>query len=664
MKHLILGTAGHIDHGKTALVRALTGVETDRLREEQERGITIDLGFAALEGADVRVGLVDVPGHEGYVRNMLAGATGMDAALVVVAADEGIMPQTREHLGILEMLAVPQVLFVLTKIDRVEPDWLELVRDDLAEFLAAGPWPSAAVHEVSSLTGEGIEALREAIVALAAEVRDSGAADEVVLPVDRVFSVRGTGSVVTGSLLSGELRTGSVVHVLPEGLPGRVRALQQHGAEAERVGPGSRVAVALSGERMDLEHLRRGQLVVTNPAWRASSMLTVELRTLPDTGWSLRHGQRVRLHLGTDEVMARVVLFDRDGDYDHDHDPTEAEVEAQVQAEAEVEPGSPRLGQLRTERPVAARSGQRFVVRSYSPVATIGGGEVIEPLAPRRTRINDEQRAALERLRAKDSGDRIVAVLDLAGWAGADPALLPVQAGVTPAEARAFTPETHGALALPRGAWVGPEPAAEAARRLMHKLDRLHAEEPWWPAIGVDRLRAMLPDGCAAGLADAVLAREVEAGRLELTEGRARRPGHEPTLTPEQERRRDALVRVYREAGLTPPLLSELPEQSEPLPVDDTTRMLIEQLQSEGRLARLDPELWIWSEHLDGVAARVGTELAGGEGLGPADFREIIPVTRKHLLPILTHLDVRGVTVLEGGVRRVFAAAGEQTGDV
>ncbi|MDT8369327.1 MAG: selenocysteine-specific translation elongation factor, partial [Longimicrobiales bacterium] len=285
-RRLILGTAGHIDHGKTALVRALTGVDTDRLAEEKARGITIDLGFAELADDGMSFGVVDVPGHEGFVRNMLAGITGIDLALLVVAAEEGVMPQTREHVAILDLLGVRRVIVALTKVDLVEPEWVDLVEEEVRELLEPTGFAAAPMVRTSVESGEGIEALRRGLRE-AAEVAEAPDEDDVtLLPVDRVFTVRGTGTVVTGTLVSGRIRVGEGVRVIPGGLEARVRGLQLHGGDVEVAGAGARVAVALAGEGVAPEAVERGRALVTEPLWEASSMLTVRVRVLPDTGWS------------------------------------------------------------------------------------------------------------------------------------------------------------------------------------------------------------------------------------------------------------------------------------------------------------------------------------------------------------------------------------------
>ncbi|MGW8266572.1 MAG: selenocysteine-specific translation elongation factor, partial [Longimicrobiales bacterium] len=397
MPSLILGTAGHIDHGKTALVRALTGIDTDRLKEEKERGITVDLGFAELSvREDLHFGVVDVPGHEGFIKNMLAGATGMDLVLLVVAADEGIMPQTREHLAIVQLLGVPRLVVALAKADLVEEDWLELVREEVRETLSDTPYRGASIVPVSSVTGEGLGDLRETLAELGSLAVKKEDEDVPRLPVDRVFTIKGAGTVVTGTLWSGHLRIGDRVRILPGDKEGRVRSLQLHGKGVDEAPAGTRVAVGLTGAGVTHRTLSRGQTLVTGNGWSASWMLDCHLTVLPDTGWEVRQGQRVRVHLGTAEVLSRVSVLEGD----------------------RLGPGQEGWVQLRLEEPVLARVHDRLVIRSYSPLTTIAGGHVAEVLPLKRRSLKEGERDRLKARIGSDTRKALSALLESAAWKG------------------------------------------------------------------------------------------------------------------------------------------------------------------------------------------------------------------------------------------------------
>ncbi len=627
MRKLILGTAGHIDHGKTTLVRALTGVDTDRLKEEKERGITIDLGFAELPlGEDVRYGIVDVPGHEGFIRNMLAGATGMDVVLLVVAADEGVMPQTREHLAIVRLLGVDRLVVAHTKSDLVEEDWLELARDDVAGLLVATGFADAPIVATSSGTGQGLDELRDALARVGVVARERARSDLARLPVDRSFTVKGTGTVVTGTLWSGTLSQDERVHVLPAGLDARVRGLQVHAQGVPQAGAGERVAVALSGSGIEVGALGRGQVLTTGDGWAATEAITARISMLGDTPWVIERGQRVRVHLGTAEVMARAFVLDREV----------------------IEPGEDGWVQLRLEEPLVARATDRFVVRSYSPVTTIGGGIVAEPHPPRRTRLPEPLARTLETILEGDPPERVASALALAGWGGATEGALAVSTGLPPVEVERSL-EGAEALITSRAAYSA-QVLGEGLATLAARVDAYHREEPLRPGIPLGLLRQAIPEAAGPELADALLERLSREGVLEIRKDVVLRSGFSPELSSEAEDLRERLVNIYHEAGLTPPALKELPDdlrdRKEFWPL---VRMLVDQ----GLLVTLNDEFFASADAVRDGARRVTEALGGKAGLGPADFRDVLPLTRKHLVPLLGYFDAHGVTIRQGDVREV-----------
>ncbi|MFQ5536926.1 MAG: selenocysteine-specific translation elongation factor [Gemmatimonadota bacterium] len=637
MTRVILGTAGHIDHGKTALVKALTGTDTDRLKEEKTRGITIDLGFAHLEGpGGIRMGVVDVPGHEDFVRTMVAGASGMDVVLLVVAADEGVMPQTREHVAIVHLLGAREMVVALTKADLVEEEWLALVAEEVREFLADTPFAGATVVPTSAVTGDGLDALLHALAAAARRASRHDDGDLLRLPVDRAFTVAGTGTVVTGTLWSGTISVGDTVRILPAGVPARVRGLQRHGGQTSSVPAGSRAAVALAGKVRPGDAVARGSVLVSHPGWEAGSMLTARLRLLPDTTWRLEHNQRVHVHLGTAEVLARCAL---------------------LSAGAALGPGATGWVQLRLEAPLAARARDPFILRSYSPVTTFAGGRVAEADAPKRRHLDPDAQAALERILDGAPHEAVAAALEVAGWAGVEPALLPLRTGLSPALV-AETLTGSESVAVEAGSRLfHPGIAQEADARLLAALQEGHEKDPLAPTLPMAELdRAALPDWAASGLAESRLQALIRAGRVTRSGSGVRLAEHGVHLSPDQERAADALARIFAEAGPSPPAVRELPEN---LRGRDDLPGLLHHLEASGVLVALSPVFWIHRPALEEIEERVRQEFAGREGLGPADFRTAIPVTRRHLMPILAYLDGRGVTVREGDRRRVPISRGE-----
>ncbi len=619
----IVGTAGHIDHGKTALIGALTGEETDRLPEERRRGISIDLGFSHLEVEDARLGIVDVPGHEDFIRNMLAGATGIDVLLLVVAADEGVMPQTREHTAIAELLGVHRAVVALTKVDLVDDDWLGLVHDDLADFLADTPFAGAPIVPTSAVTGAGLDELRDTLGRVFTGAR--GRPDDLFrMPIDRAFTVRGTGTVVTGTVWGGRLQRDESVRLLPDGPEARVRTLQVHGREVESVEAGERAAIALAGT--DRSAAIRGMTLVTDDGWAPTHILTVRLRVLPATGWSIEARQRVRVHLGTAEVMARVVLLEGAGP---------------------LAPGQEAWAQLRLEEPLVARVGDRLVVRSYSPVTTIGGGVVAEPTAGRRSQVDAAEGTALEALLGAPGPATVLGLLEAAGTAGVLQGALPVLSGASPAE----VDRTLDDAVVVGDRAFHTDAAAAVRERILAAVGAYHEAHHLEPGMDPEALRRAAEPGDPGLIEhalDALRGDEVLVSRG----GRVARSDWEVTLAPAEAALRDRIAGAIAAAGHEPPRLDELlaslgsPEAAVPL---------LELLELEGGVVRLEHDLFMDASTLHAFAAAVRERFAGRQDLAPSDFRAIADVSRRHLMPLLAYLDRVGITVRSGDGRSVPA---------
>jgi selenocysteine-specific elongation factor len=624
MRSLILGTAGHIDHGKTALVRALTGVDTDRLKEEKERGITVDLGFAELVLADhdLRFGIVDVPGHEGFIRNMLAGATGMDLVLLVVAADEGIMPQTREHLSIVQLLGVRRLVVALAKSDLVEADWSELVVEDVRETLLETPYADAPILPVSSVTGEGLEELRRALGAVGSEAEAKQSEDVARLPVDRVFTIRGAGTIVTGSLWTGTLRAGDRVSVLPGNLEARVRSLQLHGQDVEEARAGARVAVGLTGTGISHQTLVRGQTLVTGSGWVTSRMLDARLRVLPDTGWALEQGQRVRVHLGTAEVLARVVLLEAD----------------------DLASGEEGWAQLRLEKPLLARGRDHLVIRSYSPVTTIAGGRVAEVDPDKRRRLESGEGKRLDARTGADAGPALRALIESRGWRGVSVLALPQLLGFPTDVITGALGELTGSGGCIRldDLLVGAGTWDRARSRIRETLAGFHEAEPLKPGMPLQELRQSLPRSAARALGEAALQSVVDDGLIRLLKGLAAQTGFSPVLNREQESLRERIRGRLRESGLAVPGPAEMAETFRASL--DEVRGILRLMEAQGEVVSLEGDLFLPRTAVAEAGAALVEAFGGETGLGPADFKAVLGVSRKFLLPLLRHLDTLGIT--------------------
>jgi selenocysteine-specific elongation factor len=627
---VILGTAGHIDHGKTSLVRALTGTDTDRLKEEKARGITIELGFAELaEEGRPHFGVVDVPGHEAFVRAMVAGAAGMDVVLLVIAADEGVMPQTREHLAIVELLGVPELVVALTKCDAADAEWLELVDSDVEDTLATTPYATALRIRTSATEGTGLDELLDALTQAAERVRSTEEVDLARLPLDRVFTIQGTGTVVTGTLWTGSLSTGDKVRVLPGDLHARIRSLQVHGRAAQVAEAGDRTAVALIGEGGDRELVSRGATLVTDPAWESSWMLTTRVDMLGDTAWELEHNQRVHVHHGTAEVLARCALLESES----------------------LGAGDRGWVQLRLEEPLVARAGDRFVLRAYSPVTTIGGGVVAEPVPPKRNRLAEEDRSQLEAIVDGSCADGVLASLALAGWAGVRRSALPLVTGHPTVRVDQALEELDAGRVLTAGGYVFGEAIRHEAEKLVKDaVDAGHVEDSLRVSIPLSAVRSSLPKWAPAELADAVIEALVSRGDLESADGGVLRSGFRPVLTEEQGVASADLLAAIASEGLAAPLVEELPETLRGRP---DFWPLVRRLEGLDEIRQVADGLYVTTAELESAARRIREALQGQKDLGPSAFREVLPVSRKHLIPLLNYFDGTGTTLRHGGGRDV-----------
>jgi selenocysteine-specific elongation factor len=629
LRRFVIGTAGHIDHGKTALVKALTGVDTDRWEEEKRRGITIDLGFAPIDlGPDLEASVVDVPGHEGFVRNMLAGATGIDVALLVVAADEGMMPQTAEHLAIVELLGVRRGIPVLTKRDLVDDDWLALVQTEVAARLASSPVRWDPPIAASAVSGAGLDTLREALRRVASDLRERPEHDLFRLPIDRVFALPGAGTVVTGSSWSGTVVVGQSVRLLPLDRDVRVRSIEVHGHAAGRAVPGRRTALALVG--VDKEELARGDVVVTGEGWRGTELIDAAIETLPGAPRPLLSRTRVRVHLGTGEVLARV---------------------SQTGA---IAPGQRGRVRLVLETPLVARGGDAFVLRSFSPVTTIGGGIVLDPHPPSVPRL-PERSLTLDQAPA----ERLAAWVGEAGIAGVRSGDLPVRLGVLPGDVSGVIAEA-GKGVLTCGEWLTSRSAAAGeAERLGGLVQEHHSSHPIDPGMSLQALRATLtlravPDP----IVDAVIDLGVRKRLLETAGGVVRQPGWEPSLDRGTSDARSAIAGRIAVAQWQVPTVAELEREFSGAPV----RALLAHLAREGGVEQVDQDRFAAPAALAEFRGRLEAVLGELGQATPAELRDRFGLTRKYLIPLLEWADRRGITERRGDARVLARLTGRSKG--
>ena len=629
MKHLILGTAGHIDHGKTSLVKALTGIDTDRLKEEKARGITIELGFARLLlPGGIDFGVVDVPGHERFVRTMVAGAGGMDLVMLIIAADEGVMPQTCEHLDILRLLGVKTGLVALTKRDMVDSDWLDLVTEEVREFVAGSFLENAPVVPVSSRSGEGLERLREELARLAGEAAEKRREGHFRLPVDRVFTVAGFGTVVTGSLTSGTISAGDDIELLPSGRPGRVRGIQAHGAATERGEAGERLAVNLHG--IDLDQVSRGDTVVPRGVFRPVMAVDVRLDHLPSAPMDLKHRTIVRLHTAATEVSARVILLDRDS----------------------IPPGESACAQLRLSRPVLLLSGDSYILRQSAPALTIGGGRVLDPLPPRRRRRSIE---ALELLDALGRGDHLhtITLLIAQGLlSGITHDDLLIRSGVSRKTAEAAISSLLAAgeavqLVREPRIYLSREAVTTLKHALMGELKAFRAANPVREGISREELKSRLPKRSDARFFTPLLA-ALERDGLVVADREIVRPAGQ--LGGETDAAlADRITAVLAERGIEPPTVKELAEHlcSE----EKTLRDHLARLVRGGTITRISSDLFYAGEPLALLREKLLEQLESTGEITPAEFRDRTGLSRKFLIPLLEYFDREKLTIRVGDRR-------------
>ena len=632
MRHVVFGTAGHIDHGKTTLVKALTGIDCDRLPEEQERGITIDLGFAQLTEGDLQLHFVDVPGHERLVHTMIAGAAGIDRALLVVAADESVMPQTREHLEVIRLMGVPGLIVAITKVDQVDAELAELAAEEVREFLEPTPYASATVVQVSAHTGAGLEQLKAVLLDEASAAAPHDLEDRPFRQaVDRVFTLTGAGTVVTGSSLWGRLGVAQEVTILPIGLTARVRRLHVHGIERDRVEAGERVAVNLVG--VDRERLRRGHQLLSPGPWLPTGLVTVSLELLSAAPGPLDEGDELEVHALAARVAARVERL----------------------AVRPLAPGSSTVAQLKLHEQMLLFPGDRLVLRRPSPVNTFAGGRVLDTRLARWRRRDSSGLGQLPAVHRDNWPPLLQRWVEAAGLAAASTEELSGRLGVLEAAVEAPLGRLLGEGSIRTLATRPPrlvssrrvdELAAAAARELER---RFAAEEVSAGVPARDFAAAVLPRA-ALPLADVYLEEMRRRGVFDVREGRVVPAGSDAHMTAAGEELVGRVDALYHEAGLDPPSPEGAAEalRARPAMVEGICRFLVQ----TGRLVRLDGKLLVHRGALDEVARAVRS--LDDETFSVGEFKDRFGLTRKLAIPILEWLDSQRVTVRQGNQRKIL----------
>ena len=631
MKNIIIGTAGHVDHGKTRLIKALSGIDTDRLEEEKKRGITIELGFAHIPNdAGYNIGVIDVPGHEKFIKNMLAGIGGIDFVLFVVAADEGIMPQTREHFEILQALGIDDGIIAITKTDMVDEEWLELVQEDIRDYVEGSFLEGKPMIPVSAKSGANIDLLKEEIIRKCdRESKRIEAPEMFRLPVDRVFTKSGFGTVVTGTLMDGTCSLNDEVHVFPEETPAKIRGIQTYGNDVEQAVAGQRTAINLSGVRK--EDIRRGDVIAAESAVSVTGMLDVKLKIFDSSERMVLNNSRVHLYCGSKEVLTKVILMDRDA----------------------LSAGEEAYVQFRLEELIAVRRGDRFIIRFYSPIITIGGGQILDAV-PEKHKRNRE--IVLEGFRMLESGNiSDIFVLKTGGHKFYSKELLLQELGMLPETGNREIErciEEGKLVELEDGTILAASKFQMMTDRLIQLLQEYHESNPLAEGMPKQELQSRLRDTWHIQEDKIILGavhRLMNLGTLTDCGKTVSMQGFEAVLTPEQEKLKERIAGIYKDAGI------EIPKNDEIYALDSDKRVInaiFDRLYKEGVLVKVDPSYNISQEGWNRVAAAART--AGAEGsFVLADFRDTLNTSRKYASVYLAALDRAGITVFDGERRRL-----------
>lgn len=623
MRYVILGTAGHIDHGKSALVKALTGTDPDRLKEEKERGITIDLGFADLGYPDgLTIGIVDVPGHERLVKNMLAGAGGIDLVLLVIAADEGIMPQSREHLYICDLLKIKSGLIAITKVDLVEADWLELMHDEVKNFVKNTFLEGAPIVPVSSKTMFNIDVLKEEIRKIALKVEPKPTRGLFRLPIDRVFTLKGFGTVITGTALSGSVSVDDAVEIVPSNIKSKVRGLHSHGKPIQMAYAGQRVAINLQG--VEKEDLKRGDAVVVPGRFIPTKIIDAKIELLRDSP-DLKNKSLVHFHLATSETIARVILYEKN----------------------ELKPGGTGYCQFRLQDPVISTSGDRYIIRRFSPVETIGGGEIFDPLPPKRKQKNIvEILTVFEKgslgdkisLKVLQSGLHGIPIMALDGW---------IKAEIPAIKETVATLRKTGTLLTVEDALIHKRLFENFREKVLQTLKNFHAKNPLKSGMSKEELRAVfkidprLFSGLVASLSDVVMEKEI-----------IRLKSFSTVLSQAEETLKTKILDLVQKNEFQPPSKEELSQslKLEQKHLSDILKLMVK----EGSLMRISDSMYLASSAYNKMIAALKNFYGKKPEMTVAEFRDILGTTRKYALPILEYLDSNKVTLRVGDVRKLL----------
>ena len=637
MKHVILGTAGHIDHGKTSLVKALTGVDTDRLKEEKERGITIELGFTFLDlPSGIRLGIIDVPGHEKFVKHMVGGVWGIDLVALVIAADEGVMPQTREHLDICKLLGVKKGLIVLTKIDLVDEDLLELVKEEVSEIVQDTFLRGAPILSVSSVTGQGIPQLASTLDHLSQEIEGRPADGLFRLPIDRVFTMKGFGTIVTGTMISGSLSLGETVQILPSGTEGKVRNLQVYNRSVERAVAGERTAVNLQG--IETSAIERGDVLIRPNTLRPTQLIEAYLEYLSDAPRPLKHRTKARFHIGTALTHASVFLLDRE----------------------ELSPGEGGFVQLRLERPVVALPQDRFVIRGSAAIQTVGGGTILDSHPDKHRRFSPSVIADLSLLKDGTNEQALRQHIRHSGMGGITLEDLSNRVEVSPGEIQANIRKMaeKGDLLFidPEKLKVIEKGQYQGLRELvLAQLGEFHRRSPMKSGLSKEELRTKLPPEVDIKLFQILINQLIQSKEVVLEKDKLRLPVHQISSADEKGLVKRVEASVLK-GGLQPPSPKELSEEWSER--EEEVRAIFEHLTHEGVLVKIKGEIYVHRVSFENLKEELVAYLKSHQEITTPQFKEMTRASRKYAIPLIEYFDQSKLT-LRIGEKRVLRGSSQ-----
>jgi selenocysteine-specific elongation factor len=634
LKQIVLGTAGHIDHGKTSLIKALTGIETDRLKEEKARGITIELGFASMTlPSGQRLGIVDVPGHEKFVKNMVAGVTGIDMVAMVIAADEGVMPQTREHMEICSLLGVRFGLVVLTKVDMVDEEWLELVTEDIRAFVADSFLDGAPIVPVSSMTGQGIPELMQAMDTLATQVPEKTSSGLFRLPVDRVFTMKGFGTVITGTVASGSIRVGDAIMIYPSGVTSKVRGIQVHNAATEEASVAMRTAINFQG--LEKAAINRGDVVSIPDGLRNSHLLDARMHYLKSNKKPLKNRTRIRLHTGTCEIMGNLILLEKET----------------------LDPGETTVVQIRLESPIACVKDDRFVIRSYSPVRTIAGGEILNPFPQKHKRFKEEIVDGLKGLLENDLTAMLSFHASQAGYRGLTFSELKLMTNMpekklTTAVSNLLSQKVLIQTDKETRTYIHGEAFDHLNQTARDYLTHYHDANPLKEGMSKGELKSKFPPDLGVKLYNLMINHLLADGVLVQEGDLVRLSSHTVALQVDQEELKKKILDAYRDSSHTPPYFKALAEELGVGPVQARDVLMI--LVNEKTLVKIKEDLYFHSEAIGAIQKRLVDYLTTHPDISAPEFKDLTGgLARKYLIPLLEYFDMKNITIRVGDTRQL-----------